>query len=183
MQCAAAHSTVVLWHFVMVWKFLCHPSNIYLLCAGKLHFFHISIDLWRSPWADVHLRYRGGTLKLVLVFQRLSVSWDRTVLDTLRWDFTQGGGIFLAHGRNAFNASVKLDALSSLTQCTNNLHPRVSTLSKEMHNQRGGGGKETHAYTWLLQSLFLSYSIKNNQAQRGDADEFAWSDFCVLNVN
>lgn len=54
---------------------------------------------------------------------------------------------FLAHGRNAFNAPVKLDALSSLTRCTNNLHPRVSTSSKEMHNQRGGEVKETHAYT------------------------------------
>jgi len=53
----------------------------------------------------------------------------------------------LAHGRNAFNAPVKLDALSSLTRCTNNLHPRVSTSSKEMHNQRGGEVKETHAYT------------------------------------
>lgn len=68
---------------------------------------------------------------------------------------------------------VKQDALSSLTHDTINSRPRVSTLSKEMHNQGGGEAKEIHPYTRLIQSLFLSYSIRNNQAQRGDADEFA----------
>lgn len=108
--------------------------------------------------------------------------------DSLRWDFMQGRGIFwLMEGIPLMSmkslAPLKQDALSSLTHHTINSHPRVSTLSEEMHNQRGGEVKGIHAYTWLLQSLFLSYSIRNNQAQRGDADEFAWSDFCVLNVN
>lgn len=42
---------------------------------------------------------------------------------------------------------VRQDALSSLTHETVNSRPRVSTLSKEMHNQRGGEVKEIHAYT------------------------------------
>lgn len=44
-------------------------------------------------------------------------------------------------------APLKQDALSSLTHHTINSHPRVSTLSKEMHNQRGGEVKGIHAYT------------------------------------
>jgi len=42
---------------------------------------------------------------------------------------------------------VKQDALSSLAHDTINSCPRISTLSKEMHNQRGGEVKEIHAYT------------------------------------
>lgn len=42
---------------------------------------------------------------------------------------------------------IRQDALCSLTHDTVNSHPRVPTLSKEMHDQRGGEVKEIHAYT------------------------------------